>query len=857
MRSFDRGMLVGIGLVVLLLIVNVAITYQNTCTLKDDADWVDHSDQVLDQTANVMLLLVDMETSERGYVITGEKEFLEPYQSAKEQLDQHFAALKQLTADNAELQPSLEKLEQLKDDRIALVEKAIALRGSGEEAARTLIASKQGKQVMDAIRGVVGDIVAQERQLRQARADLSHRGYLFALYSEIMAGLLALALFGAFIWYLGQALAARQQDAAAIRDQREWFRTTLASIGDAVIATDTHGNVTFLNGVGESLTGWNGQEAIGQPLETVFKIVNEQTRRKTENPVGRVLREGVVAGLANHTVLVSKTGEEYPIEDSAAPIRDQKGNVIGVVLVFHSVSERREAEDSLKKSEHRFRLAADAVDGIIYDIDVATGIMHRTRGLIEVTGFDPDEVPPTLEWWRERIHPDDLPRVKEEWQQAMAGTSDRLTCVYRARHKDGHWLHVMDRAVMERDAAGSVVRIIGCRVDISEQKEAEERLRENDRRKDEFLATLAHELRNPLAPLRNALEVMRLEPNNPEMFAHLNEIMERQLEHLVRLVDDLLNVSRITRGKIELRKERLDVAKVIESALETSRPLVEAGGHQLSVAQSPTPVYVIGRPDAAGPSRLESAQQFGQIHAAGRPDSARRRARRRRSADPSARQRPRHPRRNARQSVRHVYPSRSDARTGPRGPRHRADLGAPARGNARRPRRGVQRRSRQGERVCHPSARCPRRCRNPPTDGFDHHVSADKSAQHRILVVDDNDDSLTSLAMLVRMMGGEVRTAVDGPTALEIARQFRPEVVLLDLGLPVMNGYEVGRRMREMPEAQGAILVAQTGWGQDEDRRRSAEAGFDAHLVKPVDPTALQKILSSLAARPSANGRGR
>ena len=127
----------------------------------------------------------------------------------------------------------------------------------------------------------------------------------------------------------------------------------------------------------------------------------------------------------------------------------------------------------------------------------------------------------------------------------------------------------------------------------------------------------------------------------------------------------------------------------------------------------------------------------------------------------------------------------------------------------------------------------------------------------RILVVDDNDDSLTSLAMLLRMSGNEVRTAVDGTSALEAAKAFRPEVVLLDVGLPGMNGYEVGRRMREMPEAKGAVLVAQTGWGQDEDRRRSAEAGFDAHLVKPVDPAALQKILSSLTKQPTAtDGHG-
>ena len=235
--------------------------------------------------------------------------------------------------------------------------------------------------------------------------------------------------------------------------------------------------------------------------------------------------------------------------------------------------------------------------------------------MFEVVGYHPDEVPPTADWWDEQIHPDDLPRVNGEHQLAVATGADRFVTTYRVRHKDGRWLHVMDRALFERNAADKVVRILGCAVDISEQKQAEETLREDDRRKDEFLATLAHELRNPLAPLRNALEVMRLDPDNSEMFAHLNEIMERQLGHMVRLVDDLLDVSRITRGKIELRKERIDVAKVVESALETSRPLIEAGKPSTLRPVAAAAGVRHGRSDSAGAGRFESAEQRRQIHA--------------------------------------------------------------------------------------------------------------------------------------------------------------------------------------------------------------------------------------------------
>ena len=312
-------MLIGIGLVVLLLIVNVAITYHNTYTLKDDADWVDHSDQVLDQSANVMLLLVDMEPSERGYVITGNNDFLEPYRLANAKLDAAMASLKQLAKANGVLMPTIEKLESMEKDRVAITKKTIALREKSEPAARDFIASKEGKNSMDAIRSVVVNITQSEHRLRQGRSGLSQSAYQFAIVSEATAGLLAILLFLGFIWNIGRGMAARQRDAEAINRQREWFRTTLASIGDGVIATDTQGNVSFLNTVAQQLTGWSDQEAKGQPLVKMFNIVNEQTRQTAENPVYRVLRDGVIAGLANHTILISKSGAECPIEDMPPP----------------------------------------------------------------------------------------------------------------------------------------------------------------------------------------------------------------------------------------------------------------------------------------------------------------------------------------------------------------------------------------------------------------------------------------------------------------------------------------------------------------------------------------------------------
>jgi PAS domain S-box-containing protein len=273
---------------------------------------------------------------------------------------------------------------------------------------------------------------------------------------------------------LGREVARRRRIERELREQREWLAVTLSSIGDAVIATDAVGQVIFMNPIAEHLTGWAQPAAAGLRLEEVFHIVNEETRAEVPNPVFKVLREGTISGLANHTVLLARDGRELPIDDCAAPIRGADGAVGGVVLIFHDVSERRDLEREL---------------------------VHRA-----------------------------------------------------------------------------------------------ERLAEADRRKDDFLAMLAHELRNPLAPIRNALHLLELPEAEPAMRQRARGIMARQIDHLVRLVDDLLDVSRITRGKIELRRERIDFAAEVARTAELARPAAEAAGLSLQLALPPQPVFVDADP---------------------------------------------------------------------------------------------------------------------------------------------------------------------------------------------------------------------------------------------------------------------
>ncbi len=371
-------------------------------------------------------------------------------------------------------------------------------------------------------------------------------------------------------------------------------------------------------------------------------------------------------------------------------------------------------------------------------------------------------------------------------------------------------------------------------------------LREADRRKDEFLATLAHELRNPLAPIRNGLEVMRLSGSENSVVAETRSMMERQLNQMIRLVDDLLDVSRITRDKLDLKKQRVELAVVVHSAVETSRPLIEQAGHILSVTLPPTPIYL-----DADLTRL--AQVFSNL------------------LTNSAKYTP---------SGGHIWLITEGFDKEVAVTVRDNGLGIPAESlpnifrmfsqvdrNLERAQGGlgigltlvrrlvemhggtVEARSDGPGQGSEFTVRLPVLKSTQQTAALQGEESAGAAARRRILVVDDNRDSAMTLGMMLKLMGNDIQTAHDGLAAVEAAERFRPDMILLDIGLPKLNGYDACRRIREQPWSRGMEIVALTGWGQEEDRRRSKEAGFDDHLVKPVELAILQKLLAKPAVR--------
>jgi signal transduction histidine kinase len=399
------------------------------------------------------------------------------------------------------------------------------------------------------------------------------------------------------------------------------------------------------------------------------------------------------------------------------------------------------------------------------------------------------------------------------------------------------------------DESGRVCGAVNVLMDITERKRDEEALREADRRKSEFLALLAHELRNPLAPLRNGLQIMRLANHDATAMDQARTMMERQLGHMVRLIDDLLDLSRITNGKIELRQERIDLTAAVCDAVEACRPLIEASGHELAVTLPPVPVYV----DA---DRTRLAQVFANLLNNSAKYTERgghiRLAVERHGSDavvtvtddgvgipadklPKVFDMFMQVERSLERSQGGLGIGLSLVRglVEMHGGRVEAHSDGPGRGSE-----FVVRLT---------SALSP--VRGPQEDGGGDGTR--RSSKCRILIVDDNEDAALSLGMMLKIMGHDTRTAHDGLAAVEAAGLYRPDVVLLDIGLPRLNGYDACRRIREQPWGEGMVLIALTGWGQDEDKRLSKEAGFNFHLVKPLDPAALEKLLAGLLLTPA------
>lgn len=387
-RYLSRGVRLGFASLVALLFISAGVSYHNTRQLYINTNQLAKSHEIQSGLADVLSTMKDIETGQRGYVITGEKDFLAPFHNAVANVKPQIERLRGTVTNSSEHQTQLAALEKKINRRIDLSRESNRLREQkGFKAAQDFAATGQGKQAMDEVRDAIAEMLVGERATTVVREQQSAQSYTIAMIADFLIALLGVGLVGMAFELVRRELLAHQVTMDSLHDQREWLRVTLSSIGDAVIVTDARGIVTFLNPVAGSLTGWR-QEAVGRDLAEVFRIFDEATRQPHESPVSMVLRQGTTISLANHTLLVNRDGAEIAIEDSGAPIRDQAGKIDGVVLVFRDVTQRKRADQALRASESRYRRHFETAHDAIVLLDGDTGlIIDSNPFLTKLLGF--------------------------------------------------------------------------------------------------------------------------------------------------------------------------------------------------------------------------------------------------------------------------------------------------------------------------------------------------------------------------------------------------------------------------------------------------------------------------------------
>ncbi len=622
----------------------------------------------------------------------------------------------------------------------------------------------------------------------------------------------------------------------------ELTQLVLDSVPALVSYIDAGFRYRLANPTYRSWFGLEPEQIVGRTVQEVFgDAIWEAVRPSMERALGG-------EAVTFEQELTYRNGGPRWVRISYSPDRDAAGRVRGFAGLVNDWTQWAQTEVARRETERMLALSqrmAHVGSWVLELDDLADLDANRLRWTDEsyrIFGFEPGSVEITNELFFSTIPPEDRAAIEAAVAQALRDRQP-YPVQHRVRRPDGSERIVQEWAMIETDASGRPKRMLGTCQDVSDQRRAEAALRESDRRKDEFLAALAHELRNPLAPLRSGLEILGM-PGVPEQaLRRTRAMMTRQLDHVVRLVDDLLDVARIARGRIELRCERVPLQAVIAHALETAQPGIDAAGHELKVSLAPEPLEVDGDPvrlAQAIANLVQNAARYtsraGHLEVTLERDGAEARVRVR---DDGVGISP--------EALPHVFTMffQADRTSSGRGGlgigltlvKSVAELHG---GRVEARSAGLGLGSEFTLRL--PLASCP--------TGAEQCASASPGAEptvlRRVLIVDDNADAADSLAALLSLQGHRACVAHDGTSGLALARRERPDILFLDLGMPGLDGYEVARQLRADPATRDTFLVALTGWGQEQDRLQTTRAGFDRHFVKPIAPDVLRALLAGL-----------
>jgi PAS domain S-box-containing protein len=683
-----------------------------------------------------------------------------------------------------------------------------------------------------------------------------------------------------------RAIAANFRDITRQRED-EQIRSQLAAIvessEDAIIGADLNGVVVSWNKAAERLYGYTAEEMIGKSLSALAPP------GQPDELAGLMERLRHGEGVEHHeTIRQRKDGARIEVALSISPIRDAEGRVVGAAKIARDATARRTAERRQRLlAESGAVLAASLDDRAILSAVARLivpaladycliHILEDGGHIVQAAASHTDPAKEALLWELADVHgPGDdadglvLRVVRTGESELLPHNADALAEAVRPPARVTEILRELgarSAILAPLSARGRTLGVVslvaagrGRRFDASDREFAEElahrialavdnarlyrEVREADRRKGEWIAMLAHELRNPLAPLLTGLHVLRRSGGDPAAAEKAEEMMERQVRHLARLVDDLLDVSRVARGKIALRRERLDLARLVRTAAADRRPALESAGLTLAVETPETPLWVSG--DATRLSQvlgnlLDNAAKFtdrgGRVEVKlnateGGPGAELRVRDTGVGIDPELLPRLFEP---FSQADRSLHRSKGGLGLGLALVRGLTELhGGTVRAASAGPGRGAEF-----------VVRLPLEAEPPVLSKAGAEPRAG-GAPRRVLVVEDNRDSADTLRMLLELQGHEVRVAYTGPEGVRLAREWRPTVVLSDIGLPGLDGFGVARALRADAATSGARLIAVTGYGTDEDRRLARESGFDHLLTKPADPAVLQDLLAA------------
>jgi PAS domain S-box-containing protein len=746
-EKHERRLLITLMVAVAVLVVNGIWAGAALRTLIDDAGWYAHTNEVIAQIEGVRSTIAEATAAVRAYLLTGDGAYLTSYRAAIERFQQGSARLQQLAVDNPSQEDRIGRLNQAVGVRLALAGDAIeARRREGLEPAVRLLMSRRNDPVVAQIGELLQALDRDELHLLSVRRGKSHGSERAASYAFLLANLLA-AAFLMTIWAQSRTAAAeRRHHEQDLVNQREWLATTLGSIGDGVLATDPQGKIQFMNAVTERLTGWSAAEAAGRPIGEVFRIVNEVTGTEVENPVARALREGVVVGLANHTLLIARGGGVTPIDDSAAPIQSPDGKTLGVVLVFRDVTERKQVE--------------------------------REREQL-------------LERERESRH--------------SAETASRA--------------------------------------------------------KDSFLATVSHELRTPLGIILGWAGILRAGNADARTVERAAEIVERNARVQAKLIDDMLDISRIVSGKFQIELSEIDPGRVVGAAVESLRPAAEEKGLALELTAEPNLGPVVADPERVQQivwNLLANAIKFSAkgskvtVAMGGAGNRLRIEVRDQGvGIDP--------------QRLPHVFErfwqadTSSTRRHGGLGlglaiVRHLVEMhGGRVTAHSRGEGYGATFTVEIPLRGPHDTAAAAAGRAAATVLPLGGPLLGRRVLNGaRILVVDDEHDAADWVAELLRAAGAEVRIAGSAAAGLEAMRTWRPDLLISDIGMPGEDGYALMKRVRALTPEEGrqTPALALTAHARAEDRMRALSVGYQMHAAKPIDPIELLIVTASLLNRP-------